>query len=245
MEFNLEELKKDIEARKSENLVREQAFGRGNGILKGDKKRFLVDLVNSVNQGADTPAVQTVRAISETTEKLHGMPRKGMTYNAPTQQTNAYIPPVPNQNLGVVNEGGFERGDSYFEQQQQRAQELLKLRLGNGAIQNPNAGLSQQLNEYAQTPYIGNNQPQYMNEQLGGNINANVLNEHIRKTMTEVLAGSTFDKIVEDTFRNVITEMYTKEKIENVVNEFINEGKFAKVVRDVIVDLQNRKKNTK
>ncbi len=231
MEFNLDSIKKEIEERKSGQVIMEQAFGK-SGVPKTDKKRFLTDLLNSVNHGnVTTPAVAAIRAVSETTEKIHGMPRQGMTYNTPSPATTSYTPPT---NYGVVNETGGDRGDNYFEQQMQRSQELLKNK------SNSNAGLSQILNEHG----AGQPQQSYVTEQYGS-VNLNVLNEQIRKTMTEVLGGTSLDKMVESTFKNMITEMYTKEKIENVVNEFVENGKFEKIVRDVIIDLSNRKKNGK
>lgn len=229
--LSLEALKKDIESRKQETLIKEQASGRG-GVPKTDKHTFLRSLLDSVNgSSTNNPAVQAIRAVSESTEAKFGTPEK----IRPNQQQQPQNYQQPVQQIVQPQQQQFDQrgGDDYFERQMRLGEE--RLRALNGQTQQPsNAGLSQVLTEYNQAPFIGQNG----NQNYGSGLNATMLNEHIRKTMTEVLANSTFDKLVEETFRNVITEMYTKEKIEAVINEFIQNGKFKTIVDERIKELR-------
>jgi len=243
MNFNLDNIKKEIEERRNQSIIKEETLGTGSGIRKSDSKRFIVELLNSVNSGVPTPAVQAIRAVSESTEANHGVPVAVAKshYNPPTQSAsrqavNEYTQPVQQSQM-------VDKRDTFFEEQMARAKELITKK----PTSNPNAGLSQQLAEYSTSQYVGAGAPQQpLNEvQHYGAVNPALLNEQIRKTMIDVLGGNTFDKLVEETFRNVITEMYTREKIENVINEFIDSGKFKKVVVETILDIQKRKQNLK
>lgn len=228
--LSLEALKKDIESRKQETIIKEQASGRG-GVPKTDKRTFLISLLNTVNGAGDTNnvAVQAIRAVSESTEAKFGTPEK-----IRPNSTHTRIENVQNNQFQQPQTSQVDRGqDDFFEKQMQLGQERLKNL--NTQSQTPNNnGLSQVLTEYNQAPFIGQNN----NQQYGSGLNASMLNEHIRKTMTEVLANSTFDKLVEETFRNVITEMYTKEKIESVINEYIQTGKFTKLIDHRLTELR-------
>src|SRR5258706_3478084 len=149
MEFNLDNIKQEIEARKAENSLKEQAVGRV-GQSPQAKKKFLVDLLTSVNNGTPTTAVTALRNLNETTEQIYG--GVGKSGSAAT-----YVPPVNTAQphaIQPVNEmNGGERGDVYFEQQMELAKD--KLRNKSNSLQlTPNAGLSQTLTEYANAPYI-------------------------------------------------------------------------------------------
>lgn len=237
-EFSLDALKKDIELRKQESLLMETTMGK-TGVPKTDKRTFLTNLLNSVNtQDRNNSAVQAIKAVSESTEaKYGGIPEK----NRGNQRINETIQP---QQQFAPQPQTFDRGEDFFERRMREQEELIRQKSGGVQPQN-NAALSHVVNEYRQAPYVGSPMNEQYNPNMGGGLNASMLNEHIRKTMTEVLAGSTFDKLVEDTFRNVITEMYTKEKIENVINEFIEGGKFKKVVVDSINELLKKKAGNK
>lgn len=231
--LSLEALKKDIESRKQENIIKEQTSGRG-GVPKTDKHTFLRNLRNSVNgEGVNNPAVEAIRAVSESTEAKFGVPEKVRINSSQTHTTR--VETVQNNHVqqNVQPQQQFERGDDYFDRQMRLGEERLRALNGQPQQQN-NGGLSQVLTEYNQAPFIGQNG----NQNYGAGLNASMLNEHIRKTMVDVLANSTFDKLVEDTFRNVITEMYTKEKIEAVINEFIQTGKFKTIVDERIKELR-------
>lgn len=232
MEFNLETVKQEIEARKAENSLKEQASGRVSQSPQA-KKKFLVDLLTSVNNGTPTPAVAALRNLNETTEQIYGSVGKGGS-------AQTYVPPVNTVQphaLQPINEmnNGMERGDAYFEQQ------MDKLRnKSNSPNFTPNAGLSQTLTEYANAPFIGQNQS------MGGGINANALNEHVTKTMNEVMGSSNFTKIVAEAYKNMINEMYTKEKVESVLVEIVQSDTFKKIVKkqivETLIEIQNRKK---
>lgn len=243
MNFDLDNIKKEIEERRNQSIIKEETLGTGGGIRKTDSKRFIVELLNSVNSGVPTPAVQAIRAVSESTEANHGVPVAVAKshYTPPTpavrQQVNEFTQPVQNTQM-------YDRRDAFFEEQMAKAKDLVTRKQ---TTPNQNTGLSQQLAEYATSQYVGagaTQQPLHEVQQYGA-INPSLLNEQIRKTMIDVLGGNTFDKLVEETFRNVITEMYTREKIENVINEFIESGKFKKVVVETILDIQKRKQTLK
>jgi hypothetical protein len=108
------------------------------------------------------------------------------------------------------------------------------------------AGLSQTLAEYANAPFVGTGMQQPLNE--GGGFNANNLNEHITRTMNEVMGGSNFTKIVAEAYKNMINEMYTKEKVETVLVEIVQSDVFKKIMKkqivDTLIEIQNRKKET-
>lgn len=236
MEFNLDNIKQEIESRKAENSLKEQAAGRV-GQSPHAKKKFLVDLLTSVNSGTPTPAVSALRNLNETTEQIYGGVGK-----AGAQQT--YVPPTNTgaqhaiQPVNEVYRGG-ERGDEFFEQQMELAKEKLRNKAGTAQL-TPNAGLSQTLTEYANAPYIGQNQP------IGGGINAGALNEHVTKSMNEVMGSSQFTKIVAEAYKNMINEMYTKEKVESVLVEIVQSDTFKKIMKkqivETLIDIQNRKK---
>lgn len=235
MEFNLDNIKQEIEARKAENSIKEQTAGRV-GQSPQAKKKFLVDLLTSVNSGAPTPAVAALRNLNETTEQIYGgVGKPGVTYVAPINS----VQPQPIQTINEMNRNGVERGDAYFEQQMELAQEKLRNRAGAPQL-TPNAGLSQTLTEYANAPYIGQNQP------IGSGINANALNEHVTRTMNEVMGSSNFTKIVGEAYKNMINEMYTKEKVESVLVEIVQSDTFRKIVKkqivETLIEIQNRKK---
>lgn len=239
MEFNLETIKQEIESRRSSNMVNEQTTVNGRGAKGGQK--FLLDILNSVNNnGAPTQAVQVLRQVTEVTDQKYGNVGKstGQQYvpptNHPSQIQQEQFPPISS---------GVERDDNYFEQQMQRNFDTLRQRSATPTVQQPAAGLSQILNEYAGAPYIG-----AANTVNNGGINANALNEHINKTMSDVMGGSNFTKIVEGAYKNMINEMYTKEKIETALVEIIQGDTFKKIMKKIVVDtlieIQNRNKKS-
>lgn len=235
MEFNLETIKQEIESRRSSNIVNEQTTVNSRGTKGGQK--FLLELLNSVNNnGAPTQAVQVLRQVTEVSDQKYG---------AVGKSTGHYVPPtqVQQEQFPSVN-SGVERDENFFEQQLQRNMEMLRHKAASSTIQQPSAGLSQVLNEYAGTPYVG----APINNVSGGGINANALNEHITKTMSEVMGGSNFTKIVEGAYKNMINEMYTKEKIETALVEIIQGDTFKKIMKKIVVDtlieIQNRNKKS-
>lgn len=237
--FNLENIKKEIEARKTESIVKGQAMG----VAPKNGKKFLVDLLTSVNHGTPTPAVQALRTLSESTEQRFGLVThagKEIVNKGGAVQT--YTPPINNTQQPIMNDNG-DRGESFFDQQMAKATDMLKYKTNPQPT--PNAGLSQTLSEYANAPYVGTGQ-QPMNESYNGGVNANMLNEHITRTMSEVMGGSNFTKLVEGAYKNMINEMYTREKVEQVLVEIIQGDTFKKILKkqivDTLIEIQNRKK---
>jgi len=241
MEFDLDKIKQEIEARKTETVIREQATGKA-GIQKLSKREFLTGLLTSVNQSVETPAVQALKTLTETTEQRYGAVGKpgvnaSQTYVPPTNQVQ------PINEIYTSHPQSFERGDAFFEKQMAKAAEMLKLK-SNSNQQPANAGLSQTLAQYANAPFMGAPANQSLNESLGGGINASMLNEHINRTMTEVMGGSNFTKLVEGAYKNMINEMYTREKVESVLVEIVQGDTFKKILTKQIVEtlkfIQNR-----
>lgn len=239
MEFNLEKIKEEIEARKSETRLNEEVNGTGRMGAPRDSKKFLVELLTSVNNnGVPTPAVQALRSVTEVTDQRLGAPltvndaykvmKQGgqPVQNTPAQYNqqqpmNEVYQPTPQQ-LG-------ERDDSYFDRQMQMAVEKLKTN-GRTVPQVPNAGLSQTLADYANTQYVG------APSQVNNNLNPTVLNEQVSKSMNEIMGSSQFTKIVSEAYKNMINEMYAKEKVETILVEIIQSDTFKKIMRKEVLN---------
>jgi len=241
--FNIESIKKEIDERRSKQQITEQTTGTGRMGAPRDSKKFLVDLLNSVNNnGAPTPAVQALRQVTEITDQRLGVPTTaGKTPQPGLTQPTYNNTPVQNythQPQQMINEGG-ERTDSYFDQQMQRGYDMLRNRAG-GQTPQPNAGLSQVLTEYNNAPFVGTPQ----NGNMG--VNAGALNEHIARTMNEMTNSSNFVNLVSEAYKNMINEMYTKEKIETALVEIIQSDTFKKIMKknivDTLLEIQNRNK---
>jgi len=250
MDFNLEKIKEEIEARKSESRLTEEVNGTGRMGAPRDSKKFLVELLTSVqNNGVPTPAVQALRAVTEVTDQRLGVPvsaggkvvqQNQQVYTAPAagynqQPMNEVYQPQPQQ-LG-------ERDDSYFDRQMQMAVEKLRTN-GRPAPQNPNAGLTQTLADFANTQFAG-----APSSQVNNNLNPSMLNEQVNRSMNEIMGSSQFTKIVGEAYKNMINEMYTKEKVESILVEIIQGDTFKKILKkqivDTLIEIQNRKKEAK
>ncbi len=247
--FNLDAVKKEIDERRSGQLVNEQTTGTGRMGAPRDSKKFLVDLLTSVNNnGVPTPAVQALRQVTEITDQRLGVPTtagKEAPIVQPNQQgypQQQYAQQPMNENLMPQQQMpvGDGRGDVFFEQQMQKGMELLRQRgVQNQQPQQLGAALSQSLNEYANAPFMG--QPAQ-----GSVVNAGALNEHITKTMNEMTSNPNFGRLVESAYKNMINEMYAKEKIETALVEIVQSDTFKKIMKKTIVDtlleIQNRNK---
>lgn len=242
-EFNLDSIKQEIEARRSEQMLTEQQTGTGRMGAPRESKKFLVDLLQSVNQGgAPTAAVQALRTVTEQSDAIYGVPTTigrpspsmpQTQYQPQPQQYNQQPYQQPqqlNENFMGGNTTGDRGADSYFEQQMQQGMELLRVRAQKNQQGQPQAGLGQALNEY-------NNAP--MMPQQG--FNPNMLNEHIANS-------ANFQKLVEGAYKNMINEMFAKEKIENALVEIVQSETFKKIMKKTIVDtlleIQNRNKKS-
>lgn len=240
-EFNLESIKQEIESRRSTHLVTEQETGTGRMGASRDSKKFLIGLLNSVNSGVVTPELKALRTVTEMSDVKYGVPTTAGK-PAPQVQQTQYTQPQQNVQYQpqVLNEhGGAEirADDTYFEQQMQRGMDLLRMRSGQNQAPN-NAGLSQALNEYATAPFL--NQPST------GGINAGALNEHINRSLNEMTNNANFVRLVEAAYKNMINEMFAKEKIETALVEIVQGDTFKKIMKKTIVDtlleIQNRNK---
>jgi hypothetical protein len=81
--------------------------------------------------------------------------------------------------------------------------------------------------QYAQNEQYVVEQPGVINEQL------EVLNEKIEKNL---------DKMVESAFKNVLSDIYTKQKIQEALGDFLKSDDFIKVVGQAINEIAKRNK---
>jgi len=230
-EFNFDSLKREIEERNKETLIKEEAMGK-SCIRKTDRNTFLINLLNSVKVGdPNNQSVQAIKAVTESTDVVHGnsnvIAGNQQTHlNIPSQQQQFHNPQQGYQN----HQGGFEdRSEGYFREQERIALERLSNSIPKPPSQN-NVPMSQMLTEYNKTPYVG--QP----NNYGGGINAQLLNEHISKTMNEILNSAMADKLVEGMTKNILSEVYARERVEKVVKALIDDGTFRKMLIEGLVE---------
>ncbi len=227
MEFkiDLEVLKKSVEERKNNSMIVEQAMGK-TGVPKTDKRTFLANLLSSVNQGdRNNTAVQALQTLNETVEATRGVPTAVAKNMGVGRMGEAYTPAPATPNTS------YRDGDAAFEREvQKRAEDMVRLGKMNASNSVP---LSEAVNNYAKTPYVG----QPMNEQYAPQQQySSPMNEQILKSVADVMGSAMFDKMINESFRNVITEIYTKEKIENVIKEYVESDIFKKVVAGKVAD---------
>jgi hypothetical protein len=227
-------LKQQIEAGKAQQTTKEVALGRvpEGAIPKKNKKAFLNELVHSMRSGVSTSATEAIRSVNETVEVKRGQPpavakNTGGKYALPRQQytpinENVIQPQIPRtaandwaipQFVQVGGGYGNERED-LFEQNLQKQMAAFDQMKMNG---NPVAAQIMQQPQY----------PHQMNEQVV-----------VQQPMTE----RNMDKLVESAFKNVLTEIYTKQKIQESLHDFLASDEFEKIVSGVILRIAKRNK---
>ena len=238
--INFEELKKNIGKQKEDHNTKEVALGRiPAGAIKksGNRKAFLNELVTSMHLGVKTNASETVRVVSETVEAKRGLPSA-----AAKNVAGKYIPPRQNtsiqlneQQVAPVNrpsggDWGIPQGvsgnygggidgerEGLYEQQLAKQMAMYDQMKMSG---NPVAQQILQQPQYVQQPQ----QQQYVVEQQG------------------VGDGRNIEKLVEGAFKNVLTEIYTKQKIQEALSDFLKSDDFVKVVGQAINEIAKRNK---
>lgn len=249
---NLEELKKQIDTRKAEMNSTSVAMGRMPEGGKG-KKGFLNELVSSMRSGANSTALEAIKAVNETVEARHGDPTlkgKQAPVKQPRQRVQVeenYERPlrsgaddwgvpgvtVPNRgNYGRGNYGGgyeggeFERGDQLFEANIARQMaEFDRLKMSG----NPVAA------KIMETMQHQGQQPRYMNEQVVVET-PQMFNEQTERNI---------EKLVESSFKNVLTTIYTKERIQESLVEYLQTDEGLKVIGRAINEIAKRGKAKK
>lgn len=232
-DFDINKLKAEIESRNTEKTKKDVALGMipDGAILKKNKRAFLNELRTSMHNGVETEAVTTIRTLNETVEQKKGAP------NAAAKNTNKYIPPRPNskqlvneerrQPTAPVNDWGIPSGvasgghgdgerDELFEQANAKYDQMMMS--GNPVAAN----------------YLQNQkQPktQYITEEFSSN--ADFLTEKIERNL---------EKMVESSFKSVLTNIYTKQKIQESLVDFLESEDFVKIVGKAINEIAKRNK---
>lgn len=257
VKVDLSKLKDNIAAQKKELHSKQIALGQGNGQpMKTGKKSFLNELVNSMRTGQKSEAVEVVRAVNETVEFKKGAPPAV----AKNRDKKSYMPPRNNQrqqvneefepqqhgagqrrtgadDWGVGSQGGgqYPRGgerEAQFEQafsQNNAAFDRMMQDRNPMVAANPKYQqlVNQHQPQYQQNEQYVVEQPQALNEQF------EVLNEKIEKNL---------DKMVESAFKNVLSDIYTKQKIQEALGDFLKSDDFVKVVGQAINEIAKRNK---
>lgn len=227
-------LKQQIEAGKAQQTTKEVALGRvpEGAIPKKSKKAFLNELVHSMRSGVSSNATEAIRSVNETVEVKKGQPpavakNTGGKYAVPRQHytpmNENVMQPQPRTAAndwgipqGVQTGGGYggnERED-LFEQNLQKQMAAFDQMKMTG---NPVAAQIMQQPQY----------PHQMNEQV-----------IVQQPMNE----RNMDKLVESAFKNVLTEIYTKQKIQEALSDFLKSEDFVKVVGQAINEIAKRNK---
>lgn len=255
VKVDLSKLKDNIALQKKELHSKQVALGQGNGQpIKTSKKSFLNELVTSMRTGQKSEAIEVVRAVNETVEFKKGAPpavaknRDKKSYMPPRnqrQQVNEEFegqPQTQQRRSGADDWGMGSQGGGYNRGGDDREAEFDRAFSSNNAAfdrmmqeRNPmvasNPKYQQMVNQhqpqYQQNEQYVVEQPQVLNEQL------EVLNEKIEKNL---------DKMVESAFKNVLSDIYTKQKIQEALGDFLKSDDFIKVVGQAINEIAKRNK---
>lgn len=252
VKIDLSQLKNNIAAQKKELYTKQIAMGHGNGQpVKGNKRAFLNELKNVLQTGGDSEAVAVIRAVSETVEQKRGVPaavaknKKNYMPPRPQQYLNEETPVVQPRRTGADDWGVSGGGNSIPQRGgygEERETEFDRAFNQNNAAfdrvmqeRNPMVASSpkyqqmvnQHQSKHQQNEHYVVEQPQVLNEQL------EVLNEKIEKNL---------DKMVESAFKNVLSDIYTKQKIQEALGDFLKSDDFIKVVGQAINEIAKRNK---
>jgi len=250
--FDLNKLKGEIDSRKKEQTKKQVVLGtvQEGAITKNGKKAFLNELVTSMHTGIKTSASEAIKAVNETVETRRGVPQ------AVAKNVNRYIPsrtivneevapPVAPRRSGAEDwgfgegtgggngqpryrHGGDER-DQMFDQEFNKQNAQFDQMMMAGFANNPAfAKFMQQQNQQPVQSY----KPQVIAE---GAMNEQVqaINEKMERNI---------ERLVESTFKNVLTTIYTKERIQESLVEYLQTDEGLKVVGRAINEIAKRNK---
>lgn len=241
--MNLENLKKEISNRNAERNNKQVSLGTipDGAIPKTNKRQFLNELITSMHTGKKTNATEAIRIVNETVEVKKGAP------NAAAKNVGKYIPPRKLNEHVIEHETPIKRSaaddwglpsgvkthssrldgerDDLFEDQNAKFDQMM---MG----MNPHtAKLMQQYNPSAVAPQ------KYINEQVQPVVDPN----QIDKLLTEKLERN-MEKMVESTFKSVLTNIYTKQKIHEALGDFLQSEEFLQVVGRAINEIAAKRK---
>jgi uncharacterized protein (DUF2267 family) len=253
VKVDLSQLKNNIAAQKKELHSKQVALGQGNGQpMKTSKKSFLNELVTSMRTGQKSEAIEVVRAVNETVEYKRGAPpavaknREKRSHipqrpqqrqqvneeydpqNPPVRRSGADDWGMGNQGGGYNRSGGDDREaefDRAFNHNNAAFDRMMRER-NPMVANNPKYQQMMDRHQPQQEEYVVE-QPGVINEQL------EVLNEKIEKNL---------DKMVESAFKNVLSDIYTKQKIQEALGEYLKSDDFIKVVGQAINEIAKRNK---
>lgn len=248
---DLTQLKDNIAQQKKEQYNKQIAMGQGNGQpVKNGKKRFLHELVDSMRTGKNSEAVEVVRAVNETVEHKRGAPpavaKNRKSYMPPRPQQQHMNEEVPAQHRrSGADDWGMGGGGSNVPQRGGYGHDGEREAAFDQAFNQNNVAFDQMMRD--RNPMVATNpkyqqmvnqhQPQQQNEQYiveqPGNDHMELLTEKIEKNL---------DKMVESAFKNVLSDIYTKQKIQESLAAFLESDDFVKVVGRAINEIAKRNK---
>ena len=223
---DLNKLKSEIHSRKVERgIVAENA--QGTSLLPKDV--FLNELLTSLNTGQETKATNLIKIVeNKTAAKFGEIVRHDVAPIAPVVQQR----PQP-KNLNEV-EMSPERDELLFAEFEKRRKSSTLA----GDIEGFNKGVVQPIQNYQNTPYVG----QPMQPNAGGvpMLNEQYLGESVKRIVNNYLIEN-FGPVVEEAIKTTILEMYAVERIKEVLTE--NKEMIKTVVYETIRELQSKNKS--
>jgi hypothetical protein len=247
VKLDLTKLKNEIEVRNREKGNKQVAMPRSQdgGIPKNKKGQFLNELVTSMHTGMKTTASETVMTVAQAADKKAGFFGQNQTYAAPQRQQRIQENVMPMQqgprsgasDWGVPSGnhgGGYGRGNGDYDRDQMFDQNFSQanarydqMRMGQAQDNPALQKFVQQNQQYMPNQVVTTVQPvQQINEQ-------EYINEKLERNL---------EKLVESSFKSVLTNFYTKERIQESLVEFLQTDEGLKVVSRAITEIAKRSK---
>lgn len=241
--MDIANLKKEIGERKKQLETKRGVLGEQISTKKQSGDQFLRELLHSSRTGEETNASKKIKVVDKIAEsKLTGkeVDPNILDHIAKPSVNAPKFSPQKNQatNLrSTTNQGGVMMEE----------REIPNITTRN------NSGLSEVIEQYAKTPYVGNPMgnnntmltEQQMLEKMGyyrTNNGMNQLNEQLLKSAQDML-NENFGKLFGEAMKNSIIETYKSEVIKEAINE--NRSFIEQIVRETIIDLQKKAQSRK
>lgn len=209
--LDLSKLQGEIEQRKRDKGISVQSGGFSGGQPKDE---FLHKLMNSLESGVVSESIDRIKMVdNRASEKLNEKPNYVQPRRAPQTQHNQ------------INEDE-DREEIMWENVQRGRKSTIY-----DELDKHNRNYTQQYNQPQFNPQQHYQQPQMMNEQYVVNLVENALNNFI---------GENFNRVIEDSIKNVVFEMYASERIKEALVE--NKDIIKKEILLVLREMSNRKK---
>jgi len=217
---NLNNIKKEIEARKAEKGIIPANLGTATGRFAAPKDEFLHGLIHSINSGQDTPSTNLLREVNDKVMIKDGQKTRARIPNQQTEQAPPQQFRQPQRPINNMAES-MDREDKAFADFERARKQTLAESIGELI---PGAQQQQQAARYT-------GQPQMLNE--------NMILENVKNTVNLYLAESLMP-ILEESTRSTIIEMYAVETIKKTLNE--NKALIREVVIEVIREINAAQK---